>query len=264
MANINLSTGINTLGQIPTVAKEYVVNLAELTTLGINNQKAYSYYKGQLIHCAENGLDYRWREVIDEDEVGLLATHFTYPDGAIANGIDYSNKTYNLFKVASDTTSKVIYVTKKDLAPYTGTITQRIVNYVNSLNYMKEGDLWVEYDDTDEEVTTTSSTTTSTTTSTSTSTTTTTTTTSSPAALSPIALSGGYSKSSFACEAGSVATFYTDGDTFEPTIGDRISLDSDGTPLIDGGSWWYKFNNSSFSIQIGSNSIILAISLCDS
>ena len=250
MANINLSTGINALGQIPTVAKEYVVNLAELTTLGINNQKAYSYYKGQLIHCAENGVDYRWREVIDEDEVGLLATHFTYPDGAIANGIDYSNKTYNLFKVASDTTSEVIYVTTENLLPYTGTREQKIAEYVTSLSYNKTADLWAEYDDTDEEVTTTSSTTTST-------------TTVAPTTLSPIALSGGYSKSSLACEAGSVATYYTDGDDFNPTIGDRISLNSGGTPF-DGGSLWYKFNNSSFSVQIGSNSIILAISLCDS
>ena len=80
--------------------------------------------------------------------------------------------------------------------------------------------------------------------------------------MSPIALSGGYSKSSLACVATSVATYYTDGDDFEPTIGDSISLNSSGTPL-DGGSWWYRFNNSSFSIQIGSNSIILAISLCD-
>lgn len=51
---------------------------------------------------------------------------------------------------SQDNFSKTIYVIASNLAAYTGTLEEKISQYVNSLNYEKQdtdADIWVEYDD---------------------------------------------------------------------------------------------------------------------
>ena len=97
--NIELTTGIFTTSQFPVDAKTYVVTLAELSTLGVSNHKAFYNYEGQIIYCVETGLKYQWREELEPDEEeGLLSSGaFTYPSGSISNGIDYSGRKFNYF-----------------------------------------------------------------------------------------------------------------------------------------------------------------------
>lgn len=109
MANITLGNGIDTTGQIPVNGKNYKKTLSEINTLGENNIKAYSYYEDMIIQCIENHTEYVWREELTVGEVaGLLATSFTYPAGIITDGIDYSNRVFNLFKKQSPLESFVV------------------------------------------------------------------------------------------------------------------------------------------------------------
>jgi len=98
MANIDLQTGTFPITQIPLDAKAFAITAAELATLGANDLKAYYYYEGLIIWCVENQLRYQWREEASLGETGgLLATSYTYPVNAIANGVDYSGRIFNLF-----------------------------------------------------------------------------------------------------------------------------------------------------------------------
>lgn len=106
MADINLSTGIYIPSQLPLDSKRYVKTLAELTTLGTNDAKAFVYYEGLSIFCVENQKEYRWREAALNEQGGLLTTHFTYPANSISNGIDYSNREFNLFIITTESTQE--------------------------------------------------------------------------------------------------------------------------------------------------------------
>lgn len=97
---ISLATGIKTAAQIPLNAKAYFKTLAEMQDLGNNNDNAFIYEKGMIGYCVETNKEYIWNEV-DENtplSITVLPTPFLYPTGVIANGIDYSNKTYNFIE----------------------------------------------------------------------------------------------------------------------------------------------------------------------
>jgi hypothetical protein len=98
MANINIATGILPNTQIPLDSKVYAITLAELTTLGLNDNLAYAYQEGLIVYCIENEIHYQWREIRGPGELlGLVPADFTYPAGIIANGISYGNRTFNFF-----------------------------------------------------------------------------------------------------------------------------------------------------------------------
>lgn len=96
MSYIDLSTGINVPAQFPLNPKGYFKTLAEMRDLGVHNYKAYGYYKGMPVQCAENDTTYIWRESL-ENEQGVLDEPFVYPNGVVANGIDYSGLAFNFF-----------------------------------------------------------------------------------------------------------------------------------------------------------------------
>ncbi len=75
-----------------------VKNEASISSLGTDNYLAYLYYMNLVVHCLEEDTYYQWRTPL-EDEVGLLASHFTYPAGIIEYGIDYSNLVFNFFPI---------------------------------------------------------------------------------------------------------------------------------------------------------------------
>lgn len=104
MANINLNTGIIPNSQIPLDAKLYFNTFESLKDLGPSNYKAFMYYKGMHVYCVETKLHYVWEEVENTslDIPSVLPAHFIYPPGSVVNGIDYSNKAYNFFEVATE------------------------------------------------------------------------------------------------------------------------------------------------------------------
>ncbi len=93
----NKALGLRVQTQIPLNVKEYTESEESLKNLGINNNLAFTYEKGLIIYCIEEGTRWEWREVQEMDPPGLIPTNFTYPDNIIVHGIDYSNKIYNFF-----------------------------------------------------------------------------------------------------------------------------------------------------------------------
>jgi len=97
MANINLTTGIVTNGQFPVDGDTYFKSVSEITSKDINNE-AFGYYERMLIKIVEDNSTWEWREVETAGEVGgLFSSNYTYPNGLVSNGIDYSNREFNFF-----------------------------------------------------------------------------------------------------------------------------------------------------------------------
>ena len=94
-----LSSYLNA-SQVPYDAKLYAVNLNDLAELGINSNKAFTYYEDLNVDCAENHTTYVWREELSLGETGGILTNgtYVYPANVIANGIDYSGRKFNFFE----------------------------------------------------------------------------------------------------------------------------------------------------------------------
>ena len=90
----NKSLGLRVQTQIPLNVKEYKESEEALKDLGLNNNLAFTYEKGLIVYCVEEGTRWEWRENIDDEE-GLLPIDFIYPDNTMTFGIDYSNKSFN-------------------------------------------------------------------------------------------------------------------------------------------------------------------------
>lgn len=97
MPTVNLSNNFKVASQIPLDAQVYALNLSDLQNLGDNNNKAFAYYDSMIVICSENKKQYIWKER-NSISGGLLSNDFTYPENTIANGLDYSNKSYNFFE----------------------------------------------------------------------------------------------------------------------------------------------------------------------
>lgn len=90
----SLSEGWHLLSQTPIDDRIILSTYNDLLNLGVNDVNAYRYYEGLKIFVLENESEYIWTESIE----GVLTTPFTYPSNIITNGINYSNKTFNLVK----------------------------------------------------------------------------------------------------------------------------------------------------------------------
>lgn len=100
MQSVNdIPTGLRVPAQIPLDAKVFKLSQADLADLGLNNNLAFTYYKGMIAYCSEEQTRWEWREPNSEQEVGLLPTHYTYPDNLVVFGADYSTKQYNFFPI---------------------------------------------------------------------------------------------------------------------------------------------------------------------
>lgn len=91
----DITKGLRIPTQIPLDTKTWVAAKSSITTLGIGNQLAFTYYDGLKIFCGDTKETFIWREV--GVGTGLITPDFTYPNNTIVNGFDYSLKTYNLF-----------------------------------------------------------------------------------------------------------------------------------------------------------------------
>ena len=88
----DIAAGLRVSGQLPLDTKQYFLTEAELIDLGTANNLAYTYYRYLTVQVAENGKRYTWEEVDPVSSEGLMTTHFVYPAGHTAGGIDYGGK----------------------------------------------------------------------------------------------------------------------------------------------------------------------------
>jgi len=83
--------------QVVLDAKTKIATIASLIDLGLDDNLAFTYYKGLVVKVDEDLSSWEWREVSVPEEVGLRPVHFLYPTDYIVDGVDYSNKLYNFF-----------------------------------------------------------------------------------------------------------------------------------------------------------------------
>lgn len=101
MATKYYGNSLSTAGQFPLDSKlrfKKLVDLKENITIN-----SFKYYEDMIVQCLENHKQYIWREKLDTEQ-GVLPIDFIYPDNTIANGINYSNRTFNFYelKLGSD------------------------------------------------------------------------------------------------------------------------------------------------------------------
>lgn len=96
----NIPTNLSVASMLPNDPKGWVKNKTELVSLGASNHKAFIYYEGLRVYCAENKEIFEWREELIPGETGgLVVTSFTYPTGLNINNVDYGDRVFNFFKV---------------------------------------------------------------------------------------------------------------------------------------------------------------------
>jgi len=94
----NIITGLRVQTQIPLDYKGFVQSEAALVNLGVADNLAYTYYKGLIFYCKNEGTRYEWQEVLTgQEDTGLRETDFVYPADFVVDGVVYSNKRYNFF-----------------------------------------------------------------------------------------------------------------------------------------------------------------------
>jgi hypothetical protein len=96
----NITGGLNIPAQIPLDTKAYAQNEDALADLGLNNNKAFSYFDRLKVFCKDEKTVWEWREVlVGEENTGLVDQDFTYPSDIVVDGVTYSNKKYNFYEV---------------------------------------------------------------------------------------------------------------------------------------------------------------------
>lgn len=99
----NIPIGYRVQTQIPLNIKQYVASEADLQNLGTSSNLAFTYEQGIIIYAIEEGTRWEWKEVtLENDGEGLLTSNFTYPDGVVTFGIDYSNRVFNFFEYKAE------------------------------------------------------------------------------------------------------------------------------------------------------------------
>jgi hypothetical protein len=87
-----LATGWHISSQTPIDDRLVMLNYTDILSLGPNNEDAYRYYDGLKIFVVENESEYVWKE----SNTGILPQSFTYPANISLNGVNYSNRSFNL------------------------------------------------------------------------------------------------------------------------------------------------------------------------
>jgi len=95
----NIQLGLKIPTQIPLDVKQYIQNETELSNLGVEDNLAFTYIKGLIIYCIEEGTRWEWKPSLGSG--GLLTSDYVYPSGVITFGIDYSNQAYNFYEVVN-------------------------------------------------------------------------------------------------------------------------------------------------------------------
>lgn len=101
-SKVQVGGSIEVATQSPLDGKTMFLTLDEMRlNIEIN---AFKYYEDMVVRCIKTHKEYIWRETKQSDKISdkVLRNDFTYPDGAIAFGINYSNRKFNFFENKSD------------------------------------------------------------------------------------------------------------------------------------------------------------------
>lgn len=133
----NQPLGLRVQTQIPLNVKEYKESEDILKNLGTNNNLAFTYEKGLIVYCIQEGTRWEWTEVKPGlEDTGLITQDFIYPDGHIAFDIDYSNKRYNFIQIISieqNNFVRQILINKEDIEVDNYYDINNIINYILNL-----------------------------------------------------------------------------------------------------------------------------------
>ncbi|WP_440880626.1 hypothetical protein [Tenacibaculum sp. C7A-26P2] len=97
-SKVQIGSSIEVATQSPLDGKTMFLTLDEMRlNIEIN---AFKYYEDMVVRCIKTHKEYIWRETKQSDKISdkVLRNDFTYPDGAIAFGINYSNRKFNFFE----------------------------------------------------------------------------------------------------------------------------------------------------------------------
>lgn len=99
----NVSQSYHVLGQAPLDAKLVFKNKQAFIDHTANNEFfAFNFYKGMLVYFQEEETFFIWElaySPIYEQNNKVLENNFVYPLGTIYNGLDYSEKAFNLIEI---------------------------------------------------------------------------------------------------------------------------------------------------------------------
>lgn len=99
----NVSQNYYVLGQAPLDAKIVFKNKQAFIDYTLNNEFfAFNFYKGMLVYLQEEEIlciwEFAYSPIYEENEK-ILPNNFIYPLGTIYNGLDYSEKAFNLIEI---------------------------------------------------------------------------------------------------------------------------------------------------------------------
>ena len=99
----NVSQSYNVLGQAPLDAKLVFTNKQAFIDYTLNNEFfAFNFYKGMLVYLQEEEIlciwEFAYSPIYEENEK-ILPNNFIYPLGTVFNGLDYSEKAFNLIEI---------------------------------------------------------------------------------------------------------------------------------------------------------------------
>lgn len=99
----NVSQNYYVLGQAPLDAKIVFENKQAFIDYTLNNEFfAFNFYKGMLVYLQEEEIlciwEFAYSPIYEENEK-ILPNNFIYPLGTVFNGLDYSEKAFNLIEV---------------------------------------------------------------------------------------------------------------------------------------------------------------------
>lgn len=95
---IVISSGFRIPSQIRMESKLYFEDFDSLKDSGPGNLRTFEYYEDMVVFCAEGEEFYIWKENVRGLD-GVLEQDHIYPSGLINNGINYSLRSFNFFKI---------------------------------------------------------------------------------------------------------------------------------------------------------------------
>ena len=127
-----ISEGLHVGSQTPIDDRLVVQDISDLTDLGASNGIVYRYYEGMRIWVINEREEYEWKE----SSTGVLSTSFTYPLNIIANGVDYSGRSFNFVRVVVPTMVPINQTNITLLAGVDFTITVPTASVINDVSVL--------------------------------------------------------------------------------------------------------------------------------
>lgn len=117
MAKENIGYGVHVTTQTPLDTKTIQYKFSSIISLGVGNEKIFSYYENMVVNCLENKKSYLWSDVTKApSNYILVSTIASYPANHIVDGIDYSLRQFGMYEIVVSS----------------GTVTQKDFKVVNT------------------------------------------------------------------------------------------------------------------------------------